>query len=69
MDWGLWLIIWLLGGLVGSGIGMMVTMSIMDKQRGMREVALRKIVRHQWGAGANDAISITRIALEGLDEE
>jgi len=69
MDWGLCTIFWLIGALVGFGVGTMVTILKTNKQREMCKTALRKIAHHQWETGINDAVMITRIALKGLDEE
>ncbi len=67
MNWELWTMFWLFGMLVGFGICMIVTTLKNNRRREVREVALRKITRYQWGTGVNDAVFITHIALKGLN--
>ena len=69
MDWGLWTIFWLIGALVGFGVGTMVTILKTNKRREMCKTALRKISYYQWDTGVNDAVMITRIALRGLNDD
>lgn len=66
MDWGLCTMIWLLGTLVGFGVGMAATILRTDKRRQIRKASLREILNYQWDTGVNDALTITRIALKGL---
>ncbi len=67
MDWGIWTIFWLLGALVGFGVGIAVTIFKIDRKRELRESALRRISHYKWGTGVNDAAVITRIAIKGMN--
>ena len=67
MDWGIWTIFWLLGALVGFGVGTAVTIFKTNKKRELRESALRRISHYKWDTGVNDAVAITRIAIKGLN--
>lgn len=61
----------LIAGMVfGSYLTVKWLAFITRKRRHAREKALRDIASHKWGVGdQNDAVTITRMALKGLEEQ
>lgn len=70
MEWGFLIICLGISLIVGMGIGSAAILIKTNKQRELRDKALREILHYQWGTeDTNDALVVTRIAIKGLKGE